>query len=144
MWPFQTNFLFSHWLTLFKPLFNCESTSEPSTGIVKTMREGSLTALFPALVLTPDDSWRDTWQRADTGHGQMWHNNWGSGRALSRYLQTITILISMDGKNMKIIHKHKKLNVHYFVSDYEKYQMCIHYSAIFAIFVLCTYLLELK
>ena len=40
----------------------------------------------------------------------------------SRYLQTITILISMDGKNMKIIHKHKtiiKLNVHYFVSDYE-------------------------
>ena len=37
----------------------------------------------------------------------------------SRYLQTITILISMDGKNMKIIHEHKKLNVHYFVSDYE-------------------------
>ena len=35
----------------------------------------------------------------------------------SRYLQTITILISMDGKNMKIIHKHKtiiKLNVHFF------------------------------
>ena len=59
----------------------------------------------------------------------------GSGRTLdtarcgtttgaqSRYLQTITILISMDGKNMNITHKHKiilKLNVHYFVSDYEK------------------------
>ena len=38
------------------------------------------------------------------------------------YLQTITILKSVDSKNMKINEEHKtiiKLNVHYFVSDYE-------------------------
>ena len=115
----------SHWLTLFKPPFNCESTSEPSPGIVKTMLEGLLTALFTAVVLTPDDSWGDTWQRADTGHGQMWHNNWGNGLSQSKYLL-----------NMKIIHKHKtiqNLNVHYFVSDYENIKCAFITQRYFAI-----------
>ena len=100
------------------------------------MLEGLLTALFTAVVLTPDDSWGDTWQRADTGHGQMWHNNWGNGLSQSKYLQTITILISMDGKNMKVIHEHKtvqNLNVHYFVSDYENIKCAFITQRYFAI-----------
>ena len=61
-----------------------------SSWIVKIVREWSLTALFPALVLTPDDSWRDTWQRADTG--QCWTRpDVAQQLGQSRYLQTITI-----------------------------------------------------